>query len=215
MSDAPDEYELRYMDGEHALARVRQRQPRWFAAVLVGVVALLIASMAPLLLWMSRTPAGRTQAIFFSVVYALEFLSLFPALIVGHITRAVVTPTHLRVHQGLRRADVPLAAITALSVEPVRRWRSHGTLRGRLLRREHAFVNFSARRCLRVEWRSASGRTKTLFAQLDEAPALCALLASLTAGRTGVRVEADAAADAEAAEVEAVELAAAARTKGS
>lgn len=126
MSDAPDEYELRYMDADSALARVRQRQAWWLPATVLASATLLIAMMAPLLWRMAQTPGGRGIALVFAAGYALEFLALFPAMIIGHIVRAVVTPTHLRVHIGLRRAEVPLSAITSLSVEPVRWWRISG-----------------------------------------------------------------------------------------
>jgi hypothetical protein len=207
MSDAPDEYELRYMDGARAIARVRQRQARWFVAALMAAVALLVASLVPMLWHLAQSPGGRAVALLYSAVFALELLALVPAMILGHITRAVVTPSHLRVHVGLLTSDVPLGAITALAVEPVRRWRPPGSTLGRLLGRERVFVNLDAEQCLRVDWRDERGRGRTLWAQLDAAPELCALLASLTAGRTGVRVEAGAddadgemvAADAESA----------------
>jgi len=190
MSDAPDEYELRYMDADSALARVRQRQAWWLPATVLASATLLIAMMAPLLWRMAQTPGGRSIALVFAAGYALEFLALFPAMIIGHIVRAVVTPTHLRVHIGLRRAEVPLSAITSLSVEPVRWWRMPGSLLGGLRGREQAFVTFGAKHCLRLEWSDDQGRKKTLWAQLDAAPELCALIASLAPGRTGVRVEA-------------------------
>ena len=193
MAGTPDEYERRYMDGAQAVLRLRQRQPSWVPLLLLALIGITAVSLLPMLsaIWHHRE--NGMMSAFFATVLAV-FVSYTLAAVIGalasHITRVVVTPTHLRVHRGLHAHDIPIASISAARVDIARWWRPPGTARGRLSGRERIYVHFGARESLRVDWRDAKGRDRTTWIQLDAAAEACAVLDTLLAQRTGVRVEA-------------------------
>lgn len=202
---APDEYERRYMEGDRALARARQRMPRWVPLSALAVVAAAFWTVSPTLAWLWRHRDLPGAALALAVVggwFAVNSAALILALLVDHITRVVVTSTHLRVHRGLWTDDIALASVTAVAVESARWWRPRHTLLGALSRRERSYLTPGSQRALRVEWRDAKGRARKLWVQFDDASMIAERVASQMPARGGVRIETvpddDSAADDEA-----------------
>jgi len=192
-SAPPDEYERRYMDGDAAILRARQRMPRWSHALLLAILTLGLAAGAPGLyqLWSSRAdPWAWTAFVFFAALFASGGAVTTVMALADHCLRVALTPTHLHVHRGLVTEAIPLAAVTSVAAEDARERRGGPTLVGALSRREAIFAMPGAARQLRVAWRDARGRARTTWVQFDEAPTFARRIGALLAGTTGVRVTA-------------------------
>ena len=188
----PDDYERRYMDGDVASLRARQRMPRWVHGLTLAwlVVALAGNGYVLLELWRWRDQPGAFGALLvLAAVTALGAASMLSGVLLGHCLRVTLTPTHLRAHRGLSTRDIPLAAITAVDVGEAS-GRGGPTLRGTLTRREEILMMFGATKRLRVAWRDERGRARTTWVLFDEAPAFARRIGALLAGTTGVRVSA-------------------------
>lgn len=189
------------MDADRAVMAVRVRQRLWlrvaFAApalVLSAVYAAQLAFLVPRL-WAIRHALPLHVLLPIVAVLSLPLVMALLWLPFGElldaVTRVVLTPTHLRVHRGLFATDVPLDAVTGVTVERTERWFPQvPTLRG-LARLDHVYQSFRTKEALRVEWLDAKGRTHRVWAYLDEAEALRERIESFRGGRTGVRVDAE------------------------
>ncbi len=193
LAGAPDDYEQRYMDADRAVLRARQRQPRWVPAAALMVMAWALWLAHPTLAWMWAHRDAPGVGVALAVIagwFAVNNLALLFALLTDHITRVVLTPTHLRVHRGLWADDIALDDLTAASVEEASWWRPKHSLRGAILRRERSYLTPGVNRALRLEWRDARGRARKTWVQFEDAPAFGHRLAG-GARATGVRVAPD------------------------
>jgi hypothetical protein len=200
----PDDYERRYMSADRALLRARQRQPRWVPATALAVMlaAMVISWPSLSFMWARRDVPGIALILAMMVAwFTVNNVALLFALLTDHITRVVLTPSHLLVHRGLWTDEIPLAEVTAAEVESAEWWRPKHTLKGALLRRERSYLTPGVGRALRLEWRDEKGRARKTWVQFNEAGAFASRIASLRGGSTGVRVE-SAAEDTSAAELE-------------
>lgn len=204
-SRATDEYERRYMDADRAvaIARVRQRLGLRLALLALLLVAVVV-NVQQLMFIVPRLWALRHVAPMAVALFALGCLPFWLAVlwypvaeILGAVTRVVVTPTHVRVHQGLRATDVPLDAITSVAMERTARWFPEVPVRRSLARRDAVYQSFRTKDALRVEWLDEKGRSRRVWVYLDEAEALRHQIEALRSGHTGVRVDVE----GEAAEV--------------
>ncbi len=189
----PDEYERRYMEGDVAALRARQRMPRWVRGLtLAWLVAALVGNGYVLReFWRWRDQPGALGALaLLAAVTALGVVLTLLGTLTDHCLRVALTPTHLRAHKGLRTQDIPLAAITAVDVGEAR-GREGPTLRGALMRREEILMMFGATKRLRVAWRDERGRARTTWVLFDEAPVFARRIEALLAGTSGVRVTVD------------------------
>ena len=140
-------------------------------------------------LWESiHVPGFSTAFALLSAYLAVLVVFGLLAAIVDHVTRVVLTPSHLRVHRGLWEDDIQLGAIERVRVEAVSPWLPQVSLLGALLRRERDYMAFGVREALRVEWRTDRGRRKTTWVRFDAAPAFLARIEGLRLGSSGVRV---------------------------
>lgn len=190
----PDDYERRYMEGDVAVLRARQRMPRWGHALLAAMLTLGLAAGAPGLynLWVSRAdPWAWSAFVVFAALFASGVAVTAVMALADHCLRVALTPTHLLVHRGLVTEAIPLAAVTSVAADGARERRGGPTLLGALLRREVIFAMLGAKKQLRVAWRDARGRARTTWIQFDEAPAFARRIEARRAGPTGVRVTAD------------------------
>jgi hypothetical protein len=202
-ASAPDDYERRYMDGDRAVLRARQRQAPWVPAVVLLLLLGVMANFVVTLAWLWQRAATPLALFVFtaSALYGMFVVATTVlAAIIDHVTRVTLTETHLRVHRGLWADDIPLAAITAVSAEQMSPWTSKATLLGVLLRRERDYASFGVREVLGVEWRDAKGRARKTWARFEGAEAFRAQIEALRGGATGVRVASD---EGEADELEA------------
>ncbi len=190
----PDEYERRYMDGDRALLRARQRQSRWVPLTALAFMGVAVAVSLPSLLWMWAHRDLPGMALVLTVLaswFALNNVALLLSLLTDHITRVVLTATHLNVHRGLWIDEIPRANIVSVTVESSRWWRPQHTLKGALLRRERSYLTPGVTRALRVEWRDDRGRLRKTWVQFDDAPAFAqALGGSATQGHVRVALDA-------------------------
>ena len=187
----PDAYERQYMHGDRAVLRARQRQPRWVPATALAVMLLALAASWPSLAWMwahRGAPGVTVMLLALGSWFAINNVALLLALLTDHITRMVLTPSHLHVHRGLWTDEIALESISAVSVESSRWWRPKHTLRGALLRRERSYLTPGVERALCLEWRDAKGRAKKTWIQFEAAGAFASRIEALTAKTTGVRV---------------------------
>lgn len=189
----PDEYERRYMDADRALVIARVRQILWLRLTFAAIIAVLVVVNVQQLmiivprLWDLRHVAPLAVAAFFAVYIPLWLLPVlwFPvAELIGAVTRVVLTPTHLRVHRGFRTTDVPLDAVTGVTVEQTQRW-----FPSRVSWRDAVYQSFRTKDSVRVEWVDAKGRPRRLWVYLDEADALRDRIERAGGGGTGVRVD--------------------------
>ena len=207
MAGEPDDYERRFMDADHAVIRARQRQPRWMVLLLLAQIAVTGLAVLPALseLWQHRGVGPMTGMLVAVVAaFAVSTMAMSLGTLLNHLTRVVVTPTHLRVHRGVFTQTVALDAITGVGADALPWWHARGVTRRRLTGHEMVVVHAGSRAALRVDWRDDRGRDRTTWFQFDAAAEVCAALEQLLAPRTGVRVDAaDAAApvvaDADAA----------------
>lgn len=205
-ASAPDDYERRYMDGDRALLRARQRQARWVPGVVLAMLALVMTHFALTLAWLwQRAATPLALAVFVaSALYGLFVVATtLLAAVIDHVTRVTLTATHLRVHRGLWADDIPLSAVTRVTAESMSPWSSKATLLGVLLRRERDYASFGVREVLGVEWRDEKGRTRKTWARFEGAEAFRAQIEALRGGATGVRAAAAEAGEGEALEAEA------------
>jgi hypothetical protein len=138
------------------------------------------------------SPALRPIGLVMAAWMALQLLGSGFALLIDFVTRAVLTPTHLRVHRGLWTDDVPLSAITEAAVVDVSRWVPAVSIAGALLRRERDYLDWGDGGALRVSWRDEKGRARRIWVRLDEAELFLSRIESLREGDvTGVRAAAD------------------------
>lgn len=189
----PDEYERRYMDADRALVIARVRQLLWLRLTFAAIIAVLVVVNVQQLmiivprLWDLRHVAPLAVAAFFAVYIPLWLLPVlwFPvAELIGAVTRVVLTPTHLRVHRGFRTTDVPLEAVTGVTVEQTQRW-----FPSRVSWRDAVYQSFRTKDSVRVEWVDAKGRPRRLWVYLDEADALRDRIERARGGGTGVRID--------------------------
>lgn len=182
------------MEGDRAVLRARQRQSRWVPMLGVTLLALYLVFAWPVLAWAWSVRAyPGAQMVLAYFVAAMSFnvgVTLF-SLLAHHITRVVLTATHLHVHRGLRTDDIALDAITEVRSEEARVGPQH-TLWGALTRREWTYVSYGAKRTLRIVYRGAKGRARTVWVQLDDADAVAAQLAPRRGTGTGVRAVSEA-----------------------
>ncbi len=203
----PDEYERRYMQGDRASLRSRQRQPRWVPALALAVMLSATALVWPSLafLWARRDLPGMGLFVTGLIAwFAANNLALLFALLTDHITRVALTPSHLIVHRGLWTDEIPLSEVTAVEVESARWWQPRHTLKGALLRRERSYLTPGVDRALRVEWRDAKSRDRKVWVQFGDAAAFASRIGSMRGGATGVRVEPDHGSEVDAIEDEGV-----------
>lgn len=189
----PDDYERRYMEGDVASLRARQRVPGWVhGAMLLWLVAVLAGNGYLLLeFWRWRDQPGAMGALLLlAALTAIGVTSALSGTLLGLCLRVTLTPTHLRAHRGLVTCDIPLAAITAVDAGEARGG-GGPTLLGALARREEVLAMIGATKRLRVAWRDPLGRARTTWVQFDEAPAFARRIEALLAGGTGVRVTPD------------------------
>lgn len=192
--DAPDDYERRFMDGDRALLRARQRQAAWVPGVVFTLLLAVMANFVVTLAWLwQRAVTPLALAVFVaSALYGLFVVATtLLAAVIDHVTRVTLTATHLRVHRGLWADDIPLAAVTRVTAEEMSPWTSKATLAGVILRRERDYASFGVREVLAVEWRDEKGRARKTWARFAGAEAFRARIEGLRGGATGVRVAAD------------------------
>jgi uncharacterized membrane protein len=188
---APDEYERRYMDGDRAILRARQRQAAWVPALVLAMLLAVMAHFGFALAWLwQRAATPFAMAVFVaSVFYGLfVVMTTLVAALIDHVTRITLTATHLRVHRGLWADDIPLAAITRVTAERMSPWTSKATLAGVILRRERDYASFGVREVLGVEWRDEKGRARKTWARFEGAETFRARIEALLGAPTGVRV---------------------------
>lgn len=203
--DAPDDYERRFMDGDRALLRARQRQAAWVPGVVLALLLAVMANFAVTLAWLwQRAATPLALAVFVeSALYGLFVVATtLLAAVIDHVTRVTLTATHLRVHRGLWADDIPLAAVTRVTAEEMSPWTSKATLAGVILRRERDYASFGVREVLAVEWRDERGRARKTWARFAGAEAFRARIEGLRGGATGVRVATEEASAGEGAEVD-------------
>ena len=193
-ASAPDDYERRYMDGDRAVLRARQRQAPWVPTVVFMLLLGVMTNFAVTLAWLWQRAATPLAMFVFtaSALYGMFVVATTVlAAIIDHVTRVTLSATHLRVHRGLWADDIPLAAITAVSAEEMSPWTSKATLLGVLLRRERDYASFGVREVLGVEWRDEKGRARKTWARFEGADAFRAEIEARRGGATGVRVAAE------------------------
>ncbi len=193
MAGEPDDYERRFMDADRAVLRVRQRQPRWMVLLLLGQIAVTALAVLPALseLWLHRG-VGPMTGMLVAVVATFAVSTMLMALgaLLNHLTRVVVTPTHLRVHRGVLTQDLALETITGVGFDALPWWHARGLTRRRLTGRDMVIVHAGSRGALRVDWRDDRGRDRTTWFQFDAAEEVCVALEKVLAQRSGVRVDA-------------------------
>lgn len=187
----PDDYERRYMDGDRAILRARQRQAAWVPAVVLTMLAAVMANFVLTLVWLwqrAATPLARGVFVASLLYGVFVVITTLVAGVIEHITRVTLTASHLRVHRGLWADDIPLAAITQVAAERMSPWSSKATVLGVILRRERDYASFGVREVLAVEWTDAKGRARKTWARFEGTEAFRAQIEALRGGASGVRV---------------------------
>jgi hypothetical protein len=178
------------MDGDRALLRVRRWMPRTVRVSMLAFLAGMFLACAVMLQPLIASPTLRVVGLTMAVWMAVQLMGSIFALLLDFVTRAVLTPSHLRVHRGLWTDDIALEAVTDVSVVEVNRWLPASSLAGMLFRRERDYLDWGDGDALRVSWRDERGRARRIWVRMHEAHAfLLRIEAQRRGAATGVRVE--------------------------
>lgn len=182
-----DEYTARYMEGGRALVQTRQRMVWWFFALLGFSAAVQVIAAVAVGAWVN--------------LLAVPLIAVV-GLLFSHL-RVTVTPTHLYIQYGLFGPTIPLERVESAEVvkyQPLKYggWGIRRSLDGT---RAYSVPGNDGEAAL-VSYRDDKGALRKVVVTTPRAAEVCraVMVGAARAGRSGVRVEVDA---ATAAEVEA------------